>query len=223
MKPRSLVLIDGQNLFHAARLEFGYEWPNFDAGKLSRLLAEKTETALWQTRFYVGVPAAAVDPWSHAFWANRCAQMQRSNITTITRTIQVQTDWSHPAAVTHKGIDLRIALDLVRLAREGETDSLILVSNEPDFVEAVGDARIVARKAKRRLRIASAFPDASRARQGVPQTTWIPISASEYAACLDLRDYGPSARQLRALKQVPPVATHTSKNLVLWPKWPPRP
>lgn len=221
MKPRCLVLIDGQNLFHAARLEFGYPWPNFDAGKLSRLLADKTETVLWRTRFYIGVPAAVVDPWSHAFWANKCAQMQQNNITTVTRTIQTQADRTR--AVTQKGIDLRIGLDMVRLAQEGETDWLILVSTELDFVEAVGEARIVARKARRHLRIASAFPDSSGARQGISQTTWISISASEYAACLDLRDYGPSDRQLRALKQVPRASAHMPDNLVPWPKNPTRP
>ena len=33
---RAVVFIDGQNLFHAAREAFGYTYPNYDVGALSR-------------------------------------------------------------------------------------------------------------------------------------------------------------------------------------------
>jgi hypothetical protein len=63
----------------------------------------------------------------------------------------------------------------------------------------VREARLVARKAGRRLSIASAYPDKSCSRQGISQTEWLPISAVEYAAGLDTRDYSPSFRQLKTL------------------------
>jgi uncharacterized LabA/DUF88 family protein len=217
MKRKCLVLIDGQNLFHAARREFGYEWPNFDAGKLARLLAARTASALCETRFYSGVPAASVDPWWHAFWANKCCQMERNNITTITRALRVHAEGTH-AVLCEKGIDLRIGLDMVRATYDGEMDRLILVSNEPDFAEAVSEARLVARKAGRRLSVASAYPDTSRTRQGIFQTEWLPISAVEYAACLDGRDYRPSYRQLKALTRLPQAPEHGPQNLVQRPK-----
>jgi uncharacterized LabA/DUF88 family protein len=217
MKRRCLVLIDGQNLFDAARREFGYEWPNFDAGKLARLLAVRTASALCQTRFYSGVPAASVHPWWHAFWANKCSQMERNDITTITRAVRMHAEGAH-AVFCKKEVDLRIGLDMVRAAYDEEMDRFILVSGSGDLVEAVREARLVARKAGRRLSIASAYPDKSCSRQGISQTEWLPISAVEHAACLDTRDYSPSFRQLKALTRLAQALEQDPQNLVRWPK-----
>jgi uncharacterized LabA/DUF88 family protein len=216
MKRRAIVLIDGQNLFHAARREFGYTAPNFDAQKIARVVCDRTNSLLHQTRFYSGVPAAHVDPWWHAFWANKCCQMERSGITTVTRPLRVHNEDGH-AVFAEKGIDLRIGLDMVRAAQEGEADMLILVSGDQDFVEAVREARQVARQAGRKLAVASAYPAASGARHGVYQTDWLPISAAEYALCLDPRDYRPSERQLLSLTQGPATLGPTTHKLVPWP------
>ena len=213
MKRRCLVFVDGQNLFHAARREFGYEWPNFDAGKLASLLAVRTASALCQTRFYSAVPSASVDPWWYTFWANKCSQMEQNNITTITRAARVHAEGTH-AVLGEKAIELRIGLDMVRATYDGEMDRLILVSSDADLVEAVSEARLVARKAGRRLRITSAYPDKSCGRQGIAQTEWLPISAVEYATCLDERDYRPSDGQLKALTRLAEAPEREPQNLV---------
>lgn len=215
MKRKALVLIDGQNLFHSARREFAYTAPNFDALKIARLVCNRTNSDPHQTRFYSGVPAADVDPWWHAFWANKCCQMERSGIITVTRPLRVHAEGDH-AVFAEKGIDLRIGLDMVRAAQEGLADLLILVSGDQDFVEAVKDARQIARHAGRKLGVASAYPAASHLRHGVYQTDWLPISAAEYALCLDPRDYRPSERQLLSLTQGPPAPDPAARTLVPW-------
>ncbi len=216
MKRRAIVFIDGQNLFHAAQREFGYSWPNFDAYKLACLLCERTGSRLHQTRFYSGVPTAAADPFWHSFWANKCCQMERNRVITITRPMRVHAQDNH--AVFHeKGIDLRIGLDLVRAAHAREADLLILVSADQDFVEAVRDARQAAHHSGHKLKIASAFPDPSGLRHGVYQTNWLSISADEYAACLDPHDYRPTARQLKNLTQTVPAPGHSAHFTVLPP------
>jgi uncharacterized LabA/DUF88 family protein len=216
MMRRCLVLIDGQNLFHAARREFGYTWPNFDAGKLARLLSIRTASALCETRFYSGVPPASVDPWWHVFWANKCSQMARDDITTVTRTLRVHTEDNH-TVLSEKGIDLRIGLDMVRAAHEGEIDLMILVSRDTDFVEAIRESRLIAYNEDRWLSIASAYPDRSGRLHGIYQTTWLPISAVDYAACLDERDYRPSDSQLQAVTRLGPTPEQESQNFVQWP------
>jgi uncharacterized LabA/DUF88 family protein len=217
MKRKAIVLIDGQNLFHAAQREFGYTAPNFDALKIARVLCGRSDSMLHQTRFYSGVPSAAADPWWHAFWANKCCQMERNNITTVTRPLSVHSESGH-SVWAEKGIDLRIGLDMVRAAQEGEADLLILVSSDQDFQEAVREARLIARRAGRRLAIASAYPAASSSRHGIYQTDWLPLSAAEYALCLDPRDYRPSERQLMSLTEGPTGPGPNTRKLVPWPR-----
>ena len=38
---RVVAFVDGQNLFNAAKQAFGYDYPNYDAVKLARLICEQ--------------------------------------------------------------------------------------------------------------------------------------------------------------------------------------
>ena len=78
---RSIVLIDGRNLYHLARRawasgqESPYAWPSYDVEKLALTLASRTpDCTLAETRFYTGVPDPAAGPselfW-HGFWSNK--------------------------------------------------------------------------------------------------------------------------------------------------------
>ena len=78
---RTLVLIDGQNLYHLARRAWPsesaspYAWPSYDVEKLAHLLVSRTPgRTLAEIRFYTGVPNPAVGPsemfW-HGFWSNK--------------------------------------------------------------------------------------------------------------------------------------------------------
>src|SRR5436309_1448579 len=75
----TVVLIDGQNLFHLADRAWGpgkpYSYPCFDIEKIAvRLVSLKPGRKLQQTRFYTGVPNPALGPrqakW-HQFWTNK--------------------------------------------------------------------------------------------------------------------------------------------------------
>ncbi len=57
-KPRTIALIDGQNLFYAARDAFGYSFPNYDPLKLAKAVCDQKNWHLEQVRFYTGVPEA---------------------------------------------------------------------------------------------------------------------------------------------------------------------
>ena len=78
---RTIVLIDGQNLYHLARRAWAsgpsspYAWPSYDVEKLAGTLAYRTPgRTLAEIRFYTGVPDPASGPshlfW-HGFWSNK--------------------------------------------------------------------------------------------------------------------------------------------------------
>ncbi len=92
-----------------------------------------------------------------------------------------------------KGIDVRIALDVIRMAHRGEYDVALVFSQDQDLSEAADDIRQIAREQRRWIKIASAFPvsPAGGNRRGVNSTDWITIDQTTYDACLDSRDYRP--------------------------------
>jgi hypothetical protein len=62
-----------------------------------------------------------------------------------------------------KGIDLRLALDLLRLARHGAFDCALIFSQDSDLAEAVQELASLRNELDRWLVVDCAFPDAPRA------------------------------------------------------------
>lgn len=93
-----------------------------------------------------------------------------------------------------KGIDVRIALDVIRLAHHNEYDVAIIFSQDQDLTEVAAEIRVVAHEQQRWIKIASAFPASPTMenKRGINNTQWIPIDRALYEKCLDLRDYRPS-------------------------------
>jgi hypothetical protein len=90
-----------------------------------------------------------------------------------------------------KGIDVRIALDVIRMAHRGEYDVAVIVSQDQDLSEVAEEIRAIAHEQDRWIKIACAFPSSptSRNRRGVNKTDWIRIDREIYDGCLDRRDY----------------------------------
>ena len=86
---------------------------------------------------------------------------------------------------------MRIALDVVRLARQNVYDVALLFSQDQDLSEVADEVRAILYEEDRWIRIASAFPisPTSRNRRGVNKTDWLPIDRATYDACLDPNDY----------------------------------
>ena len=95
-----------------------------------------------------------------------------------------------------KGVDIRIALDVIRLAYRGEYDVAEIFSQDQDLSEVAEEIRFIARERRQWIKIASAFPisPTTRNRRGIEKTDWIKIERAIYDACLDYRDYRPGAR-----------------------------
>ncbi len=88
-------------------------------------------------------------------------------------------------------MDVRMALDIVRMAHRREYDVALILSQDQDLSEVAEEIRSIAREQGRWIKIASAFPASPSApnRRGIDKTDWIRIDRATYDACLDRRDY----------------------------------
>lgn len=204
---RAIVFVDGQNLFHAAREAFGYTYPNYDILALARLICQGAGWDLAQARFYTGIPDPSDDPfWSH-FWVNKLRTMSWDGIHVYSRTLRYRNrkvrlpDGTEHTFLTgeEKGIDVRIALDVIRMAHRQEYDVAMILSQDQDLSEVAAEIRTIAREQNRWIKLACAFPfsPTTRNRRGIDRTDWIRIERATYDACLDRRDYRPKPSRAR--------------------------
>lgn len=197
---RAVAFFDGQNLFHSAKQAFGYSWPNFDPTLLAERVCQDHGWQLQQTRFYTGVPDAADKPFWNHFWVAKAAQMARQGVHVFTRSLRYRNKKVRlPDGTEHsfldgdeKGIDVRIALDVIRLALKREFDVAILFCRDQDLTEVADEIRLIAQEQNRWIKVASAFPVSPTYRvRGIDKTDWIKLDRQLYDQCLDSRDYRP--------------------------------
>ena len=196
---RAVSFFDGQNLFHHAKAAFGYTHPNYDPRKLADAVCSVHGWENRGVRFYTGVPDRDRDPEWYDYWQLRSLGMRRAGVTVIARPLRYRTEsrnlpgGAKQEIVTarEKGIDLRIGLDVVRMARSGELDVVVLFSQDQDLAEVADEIRYIAHAENRWLKIASAFPTSptASATRGINQTDWFRMDQAFYDACLDHRDY----------------------------------
>jgi uncharacterized LabA/DUF88 family protein len=196
---RAIAFVDGQSLFHAARLAFGRAEPDYDPAALAGLVAERMGWILTSVRFYTGVPDAARRPFWHRYWRAKLRAMAASGVIVVQRPLRYRRRLvrSPDGSIVEgevgeeKGIDIRIALDAVRAIVTRQCDVVLLFSQDQDFAELAREVRVIAADQQRWIKIASAYPvgpGLANAR-GVDRTDWIPLDRAAYEACLDLRDY----------------------------------
>ena len=209
---RAIIFVDGQNLFAAIKDCFGYTYPNYDIKSLAWAVAGPQGWTVVETRFYTGIPNAEKDPFWHGFWKRKLTAMERANIRTYARELRyrrkavrdaqgipvldLQGQQLNLEVRQEKGVDMRIALDIVRLAQQERYDVAILFSQDQDFTEVAKEIRSLAREQDRWIKIASAFPtDPSRPySRGIDRTDWLPFDRTTYDACIDPMDYGTPMR-----------------------------
>jgi hypothetical protein len=90
-----------------------------------------------------------------------------------------------------KGIDVRIALDVLTGAMKCSFDVAVVFSQDQDLSEAATEIRTIARQQDRWIKVACAFPwsPAAHNRRGINSTDWIKIDRATYDKCVDPRDY----------------------------------
>jgi len=196
---RAYAFFDGQNLFRSVKESFGYIYPNYDPAKLAALVCRQKEWELKQVYFYTGVPDVSDDPHWNQFWRKKIAYMGKQGIKTFSRPLRYRNQRRKlpdgnevPVLVAQeKGIDIRIALDVVRFAREQVYDVSILFSQDQDFSEVAQEIRAISDLQDRWIKILSAFPSSptSRNKRGIDKTDWLPLDRATYDACIDSNRY----------------------------------
>jgi len=92
-----------------------------------------------------------------------------------------------------KGVDVRIALDIVRLALDDKYDVALIFSQDQDLSEAIQDVKKISILQNRWIKAACAFlisPTVQKTR-GINGTDWIRVDRATYDACIDPKDYRP--------------------------------
>jgi uncharacterized LabA/DUF88 family protein len=196
---RTIAFVDGQNLFYAARNAFGHKFPNYDVSALSAALCGQKGWNLTQVRFYTGIPDASDNAFWNHFWTAKLAQMGRQAVYVFSRALRYRNQTiSLPSGAVHtsligqeKGVDVRLALDIVRLAHRRIYDVALVFSQDQDLSEVADEIRQIAKEQIRWIKIACAFPcsPTSSNRRGINGTEWITIDRATYDSCLDTRDY----------------------------------
>jgi uncharacterized LabA/DUF88 family protein len=197
---RAVSFVDGQNLFHSAKLAFGYRFPNYDPLALTKAICRIKGWQCNQVRFYTGVPDVADKPFWNHFWNAKGAQMGREGVYVFTRSLRYRNkEVRLPDGSTHtfldgdeKGIDVRLALDAIRLAHHRAYDVALLFCRDQDLSELADDIKIISQEQNRWIKTASAYPVSPAVKfRGIDRTEWIKIERATYDACLDSRDYRP--------------------------------
>lgn len=196
---QAISFIDGQNLFRHAKDAFGHHHPNYDPLKLTAAVCAANGWTVAEVRFYTGVPQADREEMWHGYWMRRLTQMRRAGITVTSRQLHYRVEKitlldgsEHNVPISReKGIDLRLGLDVVRLARNGDFDVAVIFSQDQDFAEVAREIREISQSQERWIKLVSAFPDGggtTRSR-GINGADWFRMDRTFYNECLDSRDY----------------------------------
>lgn len=196
-----MAFIDGQNLYRHAKDAFGHHHPNYDPSKLHKAVCDANGWRPTLTRFYSGVPSATESPMWAGYWSNRVLAMKRAGIHVTTRQIRYRDEEVFDAAgklqtlrvPQEKGIDLRLGLDLVSLARKKQFDVALIFSQDQDLNEVVQEIADISDEQERWIGLACAFPSGPAASydRGIDKTDWFLMDQAFYDQCLDPRDYRP--------------------------------
>ncbi len=92
-----------------------------------------------------------------------------------------------------KGIDVRVALDIIRRVRRTEYDVALVFSQDQDSSGAAEEIRVVAREQNHWIKVVSGYPVSPtvRNRGDIDKTGWFPIKCALYDGCTDPSDCRP--------------------------------
>jgi len=196
---RTYAFFDGQNLFYASKGAFGYRYPNYAPWLLAQAVCKQQGWQLDRIFFYTGVPSEADNLFWNHFWTKKLAVMGTRGVFVYSRELRYRNksiilpDGSETTVLIgqEKGIDIRIALDIIRYTLDGAFDVALVFSQDQDLSEVAEDIRKISLNQSRWIKISSAFPisPTSKNARGINKTDWVKIDRAIYDACIDKTDY----------------------------------
>jgi len=147
---RAIVFIDGSNFYH--RLKYLTANRNdivlldFDFIGFCKWLCKNNEMV--EIRYYIGAVRRKKDnKKSETMYANQQRlffKLQRYNV----KIIQGQLIQHRDKSYHEKGVDVRLAVEMIRLARQNKYDIAYLLSSDTDLVPAVEEVLSLNKKVK---------------------------------------------------------------------------
>lgn len=200
---RAIVFIDGQNLYFGLNNAFslGAKYPTYDpkligihACELVSPLVEGDVT-LEETRFYTGIPRDTPEEETrYKFWQRKLDKAKHDNVTVITRTLQYTPMPDGGFIRREKGIDVRIAIDILMLAITNKYDLAILFSQDGDFGEVALEISRISQGNERfsHLKTISCYPlSENLEKRQFEAKNWIgkPFDRSFYERCREHENF----------------------------------
>jgi uncharacterized protein (TIGR00288 family) len=146
---KAFIFIDGSNFYFklkeiSQKLNKKYSLLNFNFRKFCEWLVGENE--LLEIRYYLGaVKREKNNEKSEKMYANQqklIGKLQQQKINIILGQLI-----RHPDKTYHeKGVDVRLAVEMIRFARENKYDVAYLLSSDTDLVPAVEEARAFGKK-----------------------------------------------------------------------------
>lgn len=188
---RTIAFFDCQNLFHNAKKLWHYSNANFNPILLSQLVVNKHKNDGWKLtgiRLYTGIHEVTINPSLNRFWLQKLKAHRAQDSRVVYFKTQLRYD--NNGTAREKGVDVRIALDIIGMGRRNEYDVSLLFSQDNDFREVAIELRALAQESQRWIKIVSAFPDTEPPKaRGVDKTDWERIIKAEYDSCIDPKNY----------------------------------
>jgi len=140
---KAFIFIDGSNFYFklkelSSKFDDKYSLLDFNFRSFSEWLVESNE--LIEVRYYLGVVSRRNDAKSEELYANQqrlFRKLQSHNINIILGQLI-----RHPDKTYHeKGVDVRLAVETIRFARENKYDIACLVSSDTDLVTSVEEVQ----------------------------------------------------------------------------------
>ncbi len=135
---KAIVFIDGNNFYNKLKELCGnskkYRLSDFNYDGFARWLVKNNEFV--EVRYYLGALKRQGDEKTEKMYADQqrfFAKLQKQKVSiTLGQIIQ------HPDKSFHeKGVDVRVAVEMISLARAGKYDIAYLISSDTDLVPAV--------------------------------------------------------------------------------------
>lgn len=146
MQPRLVLFIDVQNVYRGARRTFfdptrdAHVCGQFDPLKMGQIIAARSSSSGTRTltgvRVYTGQPDSSKDPKGYGAKRKQLAAWQTRGATVIKRTLRYPHDWPSRKP-EEKGIDVKLAVDFVAMAINGDYDVGVIVSADTDLKPAL--------------------------------------------------------------------------------------
>lgn len=193
---RVVAFFDGQNVLRTSNEVFGFDlyrpW-DYDPRKLvgatvgameahlRAVHAPSPRVTMQQIRFYTGVPTFEKDIYARSYWERLFNLFRDNGIVVTSRDLR----YYRQGPPREKGIDLRIGLDIVRLATGGLCDAILLFSQDTDLFEAIAEAKALRARhagALDPMYYFCAFPRNAdpETHHGVGGTKWIPLDETDF-------------------------------------------